>query len=276
MKNKKRKIVNVVVIVIIIVCIFNIINSLYHIFIWKQEGDEIKHQVEELVDIGKPTEVVEDSNDKIEVIEQEEKIEEVNPYWEYMKMSLISVDFADLKEANRDTVGWIQVNGTNINYPFVQTENNTYYLTHAFDKSYNSAGWVFLDYRNNKNLTDKNNILYAHGRLDSTMFGSLRNALTNGWLDNKNNYVFKTSTEKENSIWQVFSVYRIPVTSDYLRISFTNDDDFLNFANMLKDRSEHKFDTSISKNDKILTLSTCYDDKLRVVLHAKLIKKENR
>lgn len=276
MKNKKRKIVNVVVIVIIIVCIFNIINSLYHIFIWKQEGDEIKNQVEELVDIGKPTEVVEDSNDNIEVIEQEEKIEEVNPYWEYMKMSLISVDFADLKEANSDTVGWIQVNGTNINYPFVQTENNTYYLTHAFDKSYNSAGWVFLDYRNNKNLTDKNNILYAHGRLDSTMFGSLRNALTNGWLDNKNNYVFKTSTEKENSIWQVFSVYRIPVTSDYLRISFTNDDDFLNFANMLKDRSEHKFDTSISKNDKILTLSTCYDDKLRVVLHAKLIKKENR
>lgn len=276
MKNKKRKIVNVVVIVIIIVCIFNIINSLYHIFIWKQEGDEIKNQVEELVDIGKPTEVVEDSNDNIEVIEQEEKIEEVNPYWEYMKMNLISVDFADLKEANSDTVGWIQVNGTNINYPFVQTENNTYYLTHAFDKSYNSAGWVFLDYRNNKNLTDKNNILYAHGRLDSTMFGSLRNALTNGWLDNKNNYVFKTSTEKENSIWQVFSVYRIPVTSDYLRISFTNDDDFLNFANMLKDRSEHKFDTSISKNDKILTLSTCYDDKLRVVLHAKLIKKENR
>lgn len=276
MKNKKRKIVNVVVIVIIIVCIFNIINSLYHIFIWKQEGDEIKNQVEELVDIGKPTEVVEDSNDNIEVIEQEEKIEEVNPYWEYMKMNLISVDFADLKEANSDTVGWIQVNGTNINYPFVQTENNTYYLTHAFDKSYNSAGWVFLDYRNNKNLTDKNNILYAHGRLDSTMFGSLRNALTNGWLDNKNNYVFKTSTEKENSIWQVFSVYRIPVTSDYLKISFTNDDDFLNFANMLKDRSEHKFDTSISKNDKILTLSTCYDDKLRVVLHAKLIKKENR
>ena len=276
MKNKKRKIVNVVVIVIIIVCIFNIINSLYHIFIWKQEGDEIKNQVEELVDIGKPTEVVEDKNDNIEVIEQEEKIEEVNPYWEYMKMNLISVDFADLKEANRDTVGWIQVNGTNINYPFVQTDNNTYYLTHAFDKSYNSAGWVFLDYRNNKNLTDKNNILYAHGRLDSTMFGSLRNALTNGWLDNKNNYVFKTSTEKENSIWQVFSVYRIPVTSDYLRISFTNDDDFLNFANMLKDRSEHKFDTSISKNDKILTLSTCYDDKLRVVLHAKLIKKENR
>ena len=82
MKNKKRKIVNVVVIVIIIVCIFNIINSLYHIFIWKQEGDEIKNQVVELVDIGKPTEVVEDSNDNIEVIEQEEKIEEVNPYWE--------------------------------------------------------------------------------------------------------------------------------------------------------------------------------------------------
>ena len=57
----------------------------------------------------------------------------------------------ELKKINNDVRGWIQVNGTNINYPFVQTNNNDFYLKHSFDKSYNSSGWIFLDYRNNIN-----------------------------------------------------------------------------------------------------------------------------
>lgn len=89
-------------------------------------------------------------------------------------MNLINVDFNELKKFNSNTKGWIQVNGTNINYPFVQAKDNKFYLTHSFDKSYNSAGWVFLDYRNNINELSKNTIIYAHGRLDTTMFGSLK------------------------------------------------------------------------------------------------------
>ena len=80
-------------------------------------------------------------------------------------MNLINVDF---KSINNKTVGWIQVNGTNI----VQTANNDYYLTYSFDKSYNNTGWVFLDYRNNLKKLNKNIILYAHGRTDKTMFGT--------------------------------------------------------------------------------------------------------
>ena len=55
-------------------------------------------------------------------------------------MNLINVDFNELKKINSNTKGWIQVNGTNINYPFVQAKDNKFYLTHSFDKSYNSAG----------------------------------------------------------------------------------------------------------------------------------------
>ncbi len=274
MKTKVKKIIDIIIVLVIILCVYNIINSVYHIFVWKKEGDEINNQVEEIKEIVEVKEVVEDEN--VEIIEQPEKVEEYNPYWAYINMSLISVDFFDLKEVNKDTVGWIQVNGTNINYPFVQTKDNVYYLTHAFNKTKNSAGWVFLDYRNNKNLSDKNSILYAHGRLDKTMFGSLRNALTNGWLKNKNNYVFKVSTPTENTMWQVFSIYHIPVTSDYLQIDFKSDEEFQEFANMLIERSQHDFETSVNAKDRIITLSTCYDDKERVVLHAKLIKKSAR
>ena len=191
-------------------------------------------------------------------------------------MNLINVDFEELKNTNPDTLGWIQVNGTNINYPFVQTNNNDYYLNHSYNKKYNEAGWVFLDYRNNINYLNKNTIIYAHGRLDKTMFESLKNILKSDWLNDTNNYVVKLSTETENTLWQVFSVYKIPTTNDYIQTNFISDYEFNEWANMLLKRSAHNFNTSINEIDKVLTLSTCYNDEEKVVLHAKLIKKETR
>lgn len=160
----------------------------------------------------------------------------------------------------------------------MQTNDNEYYLTHSFNKSYNSAGWVFLYYKNNiKDINiNINTIIYARGRLDVIMFGSLKNILKSNWGNNKYSYIIKLSTETENILWQVFSVYRIPTTNDYLRIKFNDNSDFLEFTNTLLDRSSFDFNTQINENDKILTLSTCYNDDDKVVLHAKLIKKRSK
>ena len=132
-----------------------------------------------------------------------------------------------------------------------------------------------MDYRNNSTNFNKNTIIYAHGRSDNTMFGSLKNILKSKWLDDPNNFIIKLSTEEENTLWQVFSVYKTPTTADYLAIDFLNKDVFLKFANKLVNRSQFNFNTSINENDKILTLSTCYDSREKVVLHAKLIKRES-
>ena len=67
-------------------------------------------------------------------------------YWQYLNTPLSSVDFTELLKQNKDTVGWLIVNNTNINYPVVQTTNNDYYLKHAFDRSKNYAGWVSSEY----------------------------------------------------------------------------------------------------------------------------------
>ena len=104
------------------------------------------------------------------------------------------------------------------------------------------------------------------------MFGSLKNILTNGWLNNDSNHVIRMSTENENTLWQVFSVYHIPTTSDYLQVDFSSSDQYRGFLDMLKDRSVHNFDANVTSSDRILTLSTCYGYTDRVVLHAKLIK----
>ena len=225
-------------------------------------------------DIEEKAEIVEvEDTDKTETVEQVEEPPADNPYWAYIKMKLIDVDFTELKQVNTDTVGWISVNGTNINYPFVQSNDNKFYLNHSFDKTYNDAGWVFLDYRNNFDLS-KNNILYAHARADKTMFGSLHNTLKDEWLNNKDNHVIKISTVKENSLWQIFSIYSLETESYYITTHFKNDDEFSQYIIKSLERSRYNFNVNLDKDDTILTLSTCHGENKKFVVQAKLIKKE--
>ena len=276
-KIRRLKWKNIIAFSLIIIFSITLIISTIDIIKWKLDSNKTDKQIKEIQEIIEIEEVIEeDIIDEIEIIEQTEEIPQSNPYWDYIEMNLINVNFNELKQINSNTKGWIQVNGTNINYPFVQANDNKYYLTHSFDKSYNSAGWVFLDYRNNINELSKNTIIYAHGRTDKTMFGSLKNILKSSWLNDTNNFVVKLSTEIENTLWQVFSVYHIPTTSDYIQVNFSSNKEFNNWTTMLINRSSYNFNTSVNENDNVLTLSTCYNDNEKVVLHAKLIKKETR
>lgn len=184
------------------------------------------------------------------------------------------IDFEELKKKNPDVVGWIKVNGTSIEYPVVQGEDNEYYLTHSFDKSYNQAGWAFMDYRNNIDSADKNTIIYGHNRRDGSMFESLKNVLTDEWFNNKENRTVVFITEKEKSLYEVFSVYKVEVEDYYTQ---TNMRDFEEFAKTLKDRSIKDFNVTINKDDQILTLSTCDDNsQYRIVLHARKLQAEEK
>ena len=246
--------------------------SLVNIIKWNIDAKKTNNQIDELINSTKVEKIKDNSN--TEIIPQE-NIDSSDPYWDYITYDLINVDFNELMQKNASTVAWINVNGTNINYPVVQASDNDYYLTHSFNNSYYEAGWVFMDYRNSLN-EDKNTIIYAHARLDKTMFGSLKKVIDNSWLSDTSNFVVKLSTPTENTLWQVFSVYRIPTTSDYLATEFYDDDSFKEFTNMLINRSVYDFNTSVNENDRILTLSTCYNTTDKVALHAKLIKREAR
>ncbi len=273
-KKLKPKWKNILLVLFFLVFLILFVISLINIIDWLIDSDNTKDQLKEIEEIV----VIEEDEDdeEVEIVEQKVEIPKENPYWDYIKYNLINVDFNDLKKKNNETKGWIQVSGTNINYPFVQTSDNKFYLDHSFNKAYNKAGWVFLDYRNDINTLSRNTIIYAHGRQDTTMFGSLKNILKSGWLTEIENHVIKMSTEKENSLWQVFSVYHIPTTSDYIQVDFSSENEFLSWATMLTNRSSYDFNSYINEGDQVLTLSTCYNDIEKVVLHAKLIKKETR
>jgi len=248
-----------------------LIFSTIEIISWLHDSPKTKDIIKNIEDI---TEVIEYESEEAEIIESEELPN--TPYWNFIKMNLIDVDFKDLKEINSDVVSWLYVGGTNVNYPVVQTTDNDYYLNHAFDKSSNSAGWLFMDYRNDYKDYGKNTIIYGHNRKDQTMFGSLKNVLAKSWYKDKNNRVIKMSSESNNTLWQIFSVYTIETTNDYIQTFFKDDIDYQNFINLIKERSTANFNTNVTTNDRILTLSTCHGSTKKLVVHAKLIKIENK
>lgn len=220
----------------------------------------------------------------IEIVKIEEEGELINPpedtksdYWYFVEQPFYDIDFTKLQLKNDDTIAFIHMANTNINYPIVQTTNNEYYLTHAFDKSYNNAGWVFMDYENLINFESDNTVIYGHGRLDKTVFGSLKNALTKEWQENKENYVIWISTPNENMVYQIFSIYTIDSESYYIKTSFDTEEEKQEWINTMKNRNTTTEDSQVTATDKILTLSTCLNDNGgRIVVHAKLIKIQKR
>lgn len=206
-------------------------------------------------------------------VKQEETIVDSN----YINTNFISVNLNYYTSKNNETVGWIQVNGTNINYPIVQHEDNNFYLEHDFYKRKTNIGWIFADYRDNMENLNNNTIIYGHNLINRTMFGSLPYMLNKNWFNSKNNQYIKLSTKTSNTIWQIFSVYKIEPTTDYLQSVFNSIENYQNFLNTLKNRSIRDFNVNLNYTDKIITLSTCDDTGTkRVAVHAKLIKIENK
>ncbi|MDR0738904.1 MAG: class B sortase [Oscillospiraceae bacterium] len=176
-----------------------------------------------------------------------------------------------LKNLNPDTVAYLKVRNTNIDYPVVQTEDNDFYLYNSFQKKENGNGWTFMDYRNSP--ADKNIVIYGHSCLDKTMFGTLKKTLEKKWLSDTSNYFVEFETENSDTLWEVFSVYTIPVETYYIKINFEDPQEFKNWIDEMKKRSVHNFNVDLDEKDRVLTLSTCYtsDAKIRLVLQAKQI-----
>lgn len=241
------------------------------LFDWEKDNKKIKKLEDEI-------------EDTVKIKEIDEEGETVNPptnpesdYWYYIKVPFQDVDFTDLLAKNSDTIAYINVKGTNINYPVVQSSNNDYYLNHAFDKSYNEAGWVYMDYRNTNHFTDFNTIIYGHGRLNKTVFGSLKNVLDKNWQNNKDNYIITISTPHTNYVYQIFSLYTIPTETYYIQTRFENDNRKNIWITEMNKRNISIIDSPANIDDKIITLSTCQNNEGgRIVVHAKLIKKQSK
>ena len=185
------------------------------------------------------------------------------------------VNFKSLKEKNPDTIAYLKVNGTNIDYIVVRGKDNSYYLKHNFEKNWNVSGWIFSDYHNKFDNTDNSIVIFGHNTHDGSMFGTLKNTLSEDWQKNEDNLKIVLVTEKNTYYYQVFSTYEINPEEYYIKTEFKNIEEVGEFINKVKARSNHNYNIKVKSSDKILTLSSCTSSGTkRVVLHAKLIKNE--
>lgn len=176
----------------------------------------------------------------------------------------------DLSKINKDFKFWLSVDNTNINYPVVQSKDNSYYLDKDFYGKKSISGTLFMDYRN-KSLDDQNVIVYGHNMKNKTMFNNL-NKFKDGDFFKENNRIKITMDEKE-FLYEVFSAYIIESDYDYLKTSFNSESDYQKYIDAITSKSLHESNIKVSSNDKIVTLSTCtyeFDD-ARMVIHGKLV-----
>ena len=109
--------------------------------------------------------------------------------------------------------------------------------------------------------------------IDGSMFGTLKKILKPEWYENSDNREILLVTEQGKFKYQTFSVYSIEAEDYYINTDFSSEEEYTSFLNEIKSRSDYNFNVDLTKDDQVLTLSSCIGyGESRVVLHAKLIK----
>jgi sortase B len=192
-----------------------------------------------------------------------------------------------LLEVNPDTVGWLRIDGTNIDLPVVQrksSDGNNYYLKIAFDGSNNKAGTVFLDARDTLTETKRstNLIFYGHNQKDKTMFGDL-SKYKNDLDFYKEHPTVTFSSNYETDKYKIFACFVTPVEPtqtrdgvifDYHNFIDLDKNSYAKFIENIELRNEIITTVDVKYGDEFITLSTCSNefDPSRFVVFARKIR----
>lgn len=194
-----------------------------------------------------------------------------------LKPLVIQEKFKELYKKNKDFVGWITVDGTDVDYPVMQADDNEYYMQRNFDKEYFGAGSIFLDYRCDitNMFKSAHQIIYGHNMNNGSMFQTLTRYEDEQFF--KDNRYIILNTIYGDYQFEIFSVHESPVSYYYINTDFNSSEEWLGFIEELQSKSMFETDIELTKDDVVLTLSTCtnrHDSNYRFVVHARLINPE--
>nr|MDD6335591.1 class B sortase [bacterium] len=164
----------------------------------------------------------------------------------------------DLQAINPDCVAWLEVPGTKVNYPVMQGQDNDYYLTHTLDKSWNAAGSIFMDYRNNRFFLDNNTVIYGHRRRDSQMFYDLQKLRDQAYLDQY--HTIELTLDDRFIQAEIFAVCVVPATMDYRQPNYATQESFDGLLSRIRQHKVAGRDIQPVFGQRIITLSTCVYD----------------
>ena len=233
--------------------------NLYHIYTEYRKGTDEYNQIEEMA-------VTERDADSAEVAGPSAQIKPP-----------IEVDFDKLKSVNEDVVGWIYVDALpDISYPIVKGKDNQTYLHQTYEKNYNFAGTIFVDYENSGDFSDCNTLVYGHNMKNGSMFGHLKKFREDDKLYKQDKY-FWILTPDRNYRYEIISAYTTGVNSDTYTLFKGPGEEFEKYLETIKGYSEIKTDdTDLTIKDRIVTLSTCTgNESTRFVVQGKRVDAED-
>lgn len=180
----------------------------------------------------------------------------------------ITVDFDSLKSQNEDVCGWIYFENEDISYPIMYSGDNNYYLRKTFERDVATAGSIFLEGANNPDFNDCHTIIYGHNMKNLSMFGKLKYYNRDSSYYDEHQY-FQILTEDKAYRYQIFSYETVSDDSDEYTVGFEPDSTFEAFVNAMTAASQRNTGIVPTKDDKIVTLSTCSTsgDTYRFVVH---------
>ena len=225
--------------ILLTICLAVFIYSANKIYNYIREGKDNKRTNEELIEKA--------------IVYNDTKDEEKKEEGEIEKQSEIpfNVDFTILKQENKDIIGWIYSKNTPINYPILQSNDNEKYLRRLYTGKYNTAGSLFMDYRNNSNFTDENTIIYGHNMKNNAMFGTLPKYKKQEYYEEHKD-IYILTPEKKYKI-ELFAGYTESVDSKIYNLNKITE----NEKEEIVKKSDFKTNVQLQELDKIITLSTC-------------------
>ena len=259
-KKKKKSDVLLTIALIVAIAVFCYAAfNLYHIYTEYRKGTDEYNQIEEMA-------VTERDADSAEVAGPSAQIKPP-----------IEVDFDKLKSVNEDVVGWIYVDALpDISYPIVKGKDNQTYLHQTYEKNYNFAGTIFVDYENSGDFSDCNTLVYGHNMKNGSMFGHLKKFREDDKLYKQDKY-FWILTPERNYRYEIISAYTTGVNSDTYTLFKGPGEEFEKYLETIKGYSEIKTDdTDLTIKDRIVTLSTCTgNESTRFVVQGKRVDAED-
>ena len=164
------------------------------------------------------------------------------------------VDFAALQMINPDVVGWIYIEGTNVNYPIVQAKDNDYYQYRRISGEHNSSGSIFLDAKASELFQSRNNPLYGHNMKNGSMFADIPDYVDQEFYEQHPEALLLTP--QGNYKVKIFSCYITDAWDNSWQIAF-NGSEYGQWLNELQRRSYLATDVHPTEADRVLTFSTC-------------------
>ena len=259
-KKKKKSDVLLTIALIVAIAVFCYAAfNLYHIYTEYKKGTDEYNQIEEMA-------VTERDADSGEAAGPNAQLKPP-----------IEVDFDKLKSVNEDVVGWIYVDALpDISYPIVKGKDNQTYLHQTYEKHYNFAGTIFVDYENSGDFSDCNTLVYGHNMKNGSMFGHLKKFREDDRLYKQDKY-FWILTPERNYRYEIISAYTTGVNSDTYTLFKGPGEEFEKYLETIKGYSEIQTDdTDLTIKDKIVTLSTCTgNESTRFVVQGKRVDAED-